>query len=72
MLFLGCGQRQILTQTKTIKQKVPAELLSLEELKKPVVENDIDIINAYSTLFLHYKQCEIKIQKIKALQEGEK
>ncbi|WP_245807426.1 hypothetical protein [Campylobacter avium] len=51
---------------------MPAELLSLEELKKPVVENDIDIINAYSTLFLHYKQCEIKIQKIKALQEGEK
>ncbi|WP_281526952.1 hypothetical protein [Campylobacter avium] len=46
---------------------MPAELLSLEELKKPVVENDIDIINAYSTLFLHYKQCIIKIEKIKEL-----
>lgn len=68
MLFIGCGSKTQPINTITINNsKIPAELLTLEPLKKPVIENDIDIINAYSTLFLHYKQCVIKIEKIKDL-----
>lgn len=68
MLIIGCGSKTPQINTITINNnKIPAELLTLEPLKKPVVENDIDIINAYSTLFLHYKQCVIKVEKIKEL-----
>lgn len=68
MLIIGCGNKTQPINTITINNnKIPAELLTLEPLEKPLVENDIDIINAYSTLFLHYKQCIIKIEKIKDL-----
>ncbi|WP_297192406.1 hypothetical protein [uncultured Campylobacter sp.] len=53
-----------------IKQEIPQDLLSLEKLEKPEVKSDLDIINAYSILFLHYKQCQMKLEKIKALQEN--
>lgn len=69
MCFLGCGKHTV-TEAKVIKQEIPQDLLSLEKLEKPEVKSDLDIINAYSILFLHYKQCQMKLKKIKALQEN--
>ncbi|WP_232012936.1 hypothetical protein [Campylobacter insulaenigrae] len=49
--------------------QIPNELLKLEPLKKPIVENELDILKAYNELFYHYKQCEINIEKIKELNQ---
>ncbi len=51
------------------KTKIPSDLLSIDEFEKPVVESEIDIINAYSSLFLLYKKCVVNIEKIKELNE---
>ncbi|EIA53786.1 hypothetical protein cco115_08232 [Campylobacter coli 2692] len=47
--------------------KIPQELLTLSPIEKPIVKNELDILNAYSMLFYKYKQCEIQISKIKEL-----
>ena len=61
---------KILTKVNIEKVKIPEELLQLQPLSKPKVENELDIINAYSALFYHYKKCEIQISKIKDLNNG--
>ena len=73
MLWLvGCGsktQQQIVKDVKVVKVQVPRELLELKTLPKPYVNNEIEILNAYSMLFYHYKQCVIQMGKIKELGE---
>ncbi|ELJ8894818.1 hypothetical protein RT874_001927 [Campylobacter upsaliensis] len=49
--------------------QVPKELLELKPLPKPYVNNEIEILNAYSMLFYHYKQCVIQMGKIRELSE---
>lgn len=68
MLFIGCGSKTQPINTITINNnKIPAELLTLEPLKKPYANNEADILNAYISLFSHYQQCVIKVEKIKEL-----
>lgn len=73
MLWLvGCGsrtQQQIVRDVKVVKVQVPKELLELKTLPKPYVNSEIEILNAYSMLFYHYKQCVIQMGKIKELGE---
>ncbi|ENQ3534220.1 hypothetical protein ACEOZC_001634 [Campylobacter upsaliensis] len=73
MLWLvGCGsrtQQQIVKDVKVVKVQVPKELLELKPLPKPYVNSEIEILNAYSMLFYHYKQCVIQMGKIKELGE---
>lgn len=73
MLWLvGCGsktQQQIVKDVKVVKVQVPRELLELKPLPKPYVNSEIEILNAYSMLFYHYKQCVIQMGKIKELGE---
>ncbi|EPB1161064.1 hypothetical protein ACRBLZ_001120 [Campylobacter upsaliensis] len=73
MLWLvGCGsktQQQIVRDVKVVKVQVPRELLELKTLPKPYVNSEIEILNAYSMLFYHYKQCVIQMGKIKELGE---
>lgn len=73
MLWLsGCGTTRATQVVKSVelkKVKIPQELLTLKELPRPYVESEIDILNAYSMLFYHYRQCEINLSKIRALSE---
>lgn len=73
MLWLvGCGSKmhqQIVKDVKVVKVQVPKELLELKTLPKPYVNSEIEILNAYSMLFYHYKQCVIQMGKIKELGE---
>ncbi|EAL7908511.1 hypothetical protein DWS13_00015 [Campylobacter upsaliensis] len=73
MLWLvGCGSKthqQIVKDVKVVKVQVPAELLELKTLPKPYVNSEIEILNAYSMLFYHYKQCVIQMGKIRELSE---
>ncbi|WP_442861435.1 hypothetical protein [Campylobacter sp. MIT 12-8780] len=67
----ACGAR---TQTQVVKQselvyiKVPPNLLETPPLQKPKVVNELDIINAYSYLFYHYKKLENQLKAIQTLQ----
>ncbi|EOX0011579.1 hypothetical protein ACO21R_001349 [Campylobacter upsaliensis] len=54
---------------KVVKVQVPRELLELKTLPKPYVNSEIEILNAYSMLFYHYKQCVIQMGKIRELSE---
>ncbi|EAJ8456317.1 hypothetical protein Q2X77_001845 [Campylobacter coli] len=71
MSLIGCGTTtaQVVTKIEIQKVKIPQELLTLSPLEKPIVKNELDILNAYSMLFYKYKQCEIQINKIKELNE---
>ncbi|EOZ2198440.1 hypothetical protein ACQQLU_001281 [Campylobacter upsaliensis] len=73
MLWLvGCGsktQQQIVKDVKVVKVQLPKELLKLKPLPKPYVNSEIEILNAYSMLFYHYKQCVIQMGKIRELSE---
>lgn len=53
--------------SEIIKVKIPDELLRIEPLHQPSVSSEIEILNAYSLLFYHYKRCVINIEKIKEL-----
>ncbi|TKX30485.1 Rz1-like lysis system protein LysC [Campylobacter estrildidarum] len=71
MLLIGCGTtQQVISKIQIQKVKIPKELLTISPLEKPQVKNELDIINAYSLLFYKYKQCEIQINKIKELNDG--
>ncbi|EHV6715928.1 hypothetical protein K1F84_001943 [Campylobacter coli] len=59
--------QQVVTKIEIQKVKIPQELLTLSPLEKPIVKNELDILNAYSMLFYHYKRCEINLNKIKEL-----
>ncbi|HHP0356867.1 hypothetical protein L8X52_06430 [Campylobacter lari] len=49
--------------------QIPNELLEFDRAHKPIVQDEKDILKAYSELFYHYKQCEINIDKIKELND---
>ncbi|TEY00214.1 hypothetical protein [Campylobacter sp. US33a] len=59
----------MISQTQTIHQKVPNELLELKILDKPNIKENKDVINAYIELFENYKACEIKLIQIKELNQ---
>lgn len=61
---------QLVNDVKIQKFKIPNELLELPPLEKPFANSEIDILNAYSLLFYHYKRCEINLNKIKELNEN--
>ncbi|KAA6226507.1 hypothetical protein [Campylobacter sp. LR286c] len=68
---MACTNKtQVIENVRVERLKIPSELLTLKPLKKPTIENERDIIKAYSYLFQAYKECEINIQKIKELQEN--
>ena len=70
-LLIGCGSKtQTITELRVEKVYIPKELLELDKLEKPKINNENDVLNAYIMLFKHYKNCEINIEKIKELNDN--
>ena len=69
-LLIGCGASRQVVQTKLVRERVPDELLSCKELKKPVARSERDIIIAYVEAFRAYKECILKLEAIKRPQEA--
>ncbi|HDZ5041175.1 TPA: hypothetical protein RTG64_001700 [Campylobacter jejuni] len=69
--LIGCGTttQQVITKVEIQKVRIPNELLNLSPLEKPIANNELDILNAYSMLFYEYKRCQIQINKIKELND---
>ena len=71
ILMTGCTNKQIITQTKIEYIKIPNQLLEVEQIKRPIVKTENDIINAYLDLFKEYLLLVDKINAIKELNKGE-
>ena len=71
ILMAGCTNKQIITQTKIEYIKIPNQLLEVEQIKKPTIKTENDIINAYLDLFKNYLLLIDKINAIKELNKGE-
>lgn len=71
LILAGCTNKQIITQTQVEYVKIPQQLLEVEQIKKPVVKTENDIINAYLDLFKNYLLLIDKINAIKRLNKGE-
>lgn len=69
MLDMLWEQNTSINQIQIQKVQIPNELLEFDRASKPIVQDEKDILKAYSELFYHYKQCEINIDKIKELNE---
>ena len=71
LILAGCTNKQIITQTKIEYIKIPNQLLEVEQIKKPTIKTENDIINAYLDLFKNYLLLIDKINAIKELNKGE-
>lgn len=71
LILAGCTNKQIITQTKIEYVKIPNQLLEVEQIKRPIVKSEADIINAYLDLFKEYLLLIDKINAIKELNKGE-
>lgn len=69
LVLSGCAKQQLVTKTNVVKQSIPNELLHCKKAVKPSVLNELDIIYAYIELYESYKECIIKLEKIKDLNE---
>lgn len=70
LIFAGCSNKQIITQTQVEYIKIPQQLLEVEKIQRPVIKTEADIINAYLDLFKNYLLVIDKINKIKDLNQG--
>lgn len=68
----GMNKTSVVNSVKIERVKIPAELLEIPPLSRPQVSNELEILNAYSLLFYHYKRCTINMEQIKKLNEGER
>ena len=71
ILMAGCTNKQIITQTQIEYVKIPNQLLEVEQIKRPIIKSEADIINAYLDLFKEYLLLIDKINAIKELNKGE-
>ena len=67
----GCTNKQIITQTQVEYIKIPSQLLEVEQIKRPTVKTENDIITAYLDLFKNYLLLIDKINAIRELNQGE-
>ena len=71
ILITGCTNKQIITQTQIEYIKIPNQLLEVEQIKRPIIKTENDIINAYLDLFKNYLLLVDKINAIRELNQGE-
>lgn len=71
LILAGCTNKQIITQTQIEYIKIPNQLLEVEQIKRPTIKSEADIINAYLDLFKNYLFLIDKINAIKELNKGE-
>ena len=71
LILAGCTNKQIITQTQIEYVKIPHQLLEVEQIKRPIIKTENDIITAYLDLFKNYLLLVDKINAIKELNQGE-
>ena len=67
LILSGCYDKQIITRTEVKTIEIPAQLLEVNQIERPLIENEADIIDAYIELYKHYLLLVDKINAIKEL-----
>ena len=70
LILAGCYDKQIITRTEVKTIEIPAQLLEINQLERPLIENEADIINAYIELYKNYLLLVDKINAIKELNQN--
>ena len=67
LILSGCYDKQIITRTEVKTIEIPAQLLEINQLERPLITNEADIIDAYIELYKNYLLLVDKINAIKEL-----
>ena len=70
LILVGCYDKQIITRTEVKTIEIPAQLLEVNQLERPLIENEADIIDAYIELYKNYLLLVDKIRAIKELNQN--
>ena len=71
LILVGCYDKQIITRTEVKTIEIPAQLLEINQLERPMINDEADIINAYIELYKNYLLLVDKIRAIKELNSNE-
>ena len=71
LILSGCYNKQIITRTEVKTIEIPSQLLEINQIERPLVTNEADIINAYIELYKNYLLLVDKINAIKELNSNE-
>ena len=67
LILVGCYDKQIITRTEVKTIKIPSQLLEVNQLERPLITSEADIIDAYIELYKNYLLLIDKIHAIKEL-----
>lgn len=67
LILVGCYDKQIITKTEVKTIEIPSQLLEVNQIERPLIENEADIIDAYIELYKNYLLLVDKINAIKEL-----
>lgn len=71
LILVGCYDKQIITRTEVKTIEIPAQLLEVNQIERPLIQNEADIIDAYIELYKNYLLLVDKIRAIKELNSNE-
>ena len=71
LILVGCYDKQIITRTEVKTIEIPSQLLEVNQIERPLIENESDIIDAYIELYKNYLLLIDKIRAIKELNSNE-
>lgn len=67
LILVGCYDKQIITRTEVKTIEIPSQLLEINQLERPIINDESDIIDAYIDLYKNYLLLIDKINAIKEL-----
>ena len=71
LILVGCYDKQIITRTEVKTIEIPSQLLEINQLERPMINDESDIIDAYIELYKNYLLLVDKIRAIKELHSNE-
>ena len=71
LILVGCYDKQIITRTEVKTIEIPAQLLEVNQIERPMINDESDIIDAYIELYKNYLLLIDKINAIKELNSNE-
>ena len=70
LILVGCYDKQIITRTEVKTIEIPSQLLEVNQLERPMINDESDIIDAYIELYKNYLLLVDKINAIKELNQN--
>lgn len=69
LILVGCYDKQIITRTEVKTIEIPSQLLEVNQIERPIINDESDIIDAYIELYKNYLLLVDKINAIKELNQ---